>query len=198
LSNSIWQKIDRGIKESEKSKIYPLEEEELTMLEYEAKLLDELKRKYSTNQFSSIKKLLDKLDEHVEFLDNTFEGLLERSGGRNEYGQIIDSRNNAYTNELIIENGKGARIREMMEDNVKLCNEELVKAGYELEEIDLALKLYYDHESKGKSWEVFNFNSMPVGALEPMFSKLKNDVKSTKVYVLKKLNEKQTPDNTRG
>ena len=186
---SIWGKINNTIIEQELN----YSNSDLTIEEYESKLLYQLKDSISAEKYLQIERLILSINEHIDLLNSTFEKIVFLNGGRDKEGNILNSRNTSLPDKILVHDGYGAKIHNSMINNINLCHTLLKDYGYSNDEVELTMKIYSDHIEKGKSWEEFVFSRMPIGALEPIFLKLKNDAKLTKIDVLNEVNKKINP-----
>lgn len=126
-------------------------------------------------------------------VDVLWEELVEASGGRYpdddpKYpGDLRAKKNKDVTTRILVDGGKGeelkAKILETRTKFMEFIDEEdkATFAGNITLEIDDEA---WTHSKDKKSWAAYNFKQMPIGAIMPMFTKFKNDAKSTESAVL--------------
>jgi len=169
--------------------------------------------KKSAKKKASLAVYADKVDparavasEASAYIDQMVEQLIDESGdqdgsvGEGDYVMVKDKRElkgkKSYdaTTRLMVEAGKGdelkAKILEFKEQFLQFIDEE------DREAFASELPLTIDDESwknspnKKTGWSDFTFGHMPLGATMPIFTKFKNDVKSSEAAVLNYLASK--------
>lgn len=126
-----------------------------------------------------------------DYIDEIVDHMIQETGGYTEEGELKGYKNKDVTTRYLVNEGKGSELEERIhgleeqflefidpEDRERLANEINL-------EIDEAWK-----NSDKASWADFNFRQMPLLATLPIFSKIKNDVKSAESTVLNYLMSK--------
>lgn len=129
--------------------------------------------------------------EFSDYVDGIVNHMIEATDGYLEDGQLKGYKNKDITTRYLVNEGKGDELEEKIagleaqflqyvdeEDRERLAGEINL-------EIDESWK-----ESDKVSWADFNFRQMPLLATLPIFSKIKNDVKSAEATVLNYLMNK--------
>jgi len=102
-------------------------------------------------------------------------------------GALVAKKNKDVSTRLLVDGGKGeelkAKIAETRAAFLQFFDEADLPAqtGNITMEVD---DVSWTKSKDKKSWSEFNFKQMPIGALEPMFTKFKNDAKSSEAAVL--------------
>lgn len=112
-----------------------------------------------------------------------------KSGGYNEFDRLNDPRNKKGVNEVFFQMGSGKILKEKLKEYKKLSLTILNKYMDANKYLDFYPMIDLECEKKGKDWVDFVFKEMPIGAIEPIMLKFKNDILLNRVYILKKLNE---------
>ena len=140
--------------------------------------------------------------ELSEYIDGIVSTLIDAAGDNNgsvDAGDYVEvqgvtelrgKKNKDVTTRLLVDEGKGAEIKSKIEEYrakfLELVDEE-DRAAFE-KEVSLAIDDESWRKSKKKrkngSWQAFNFRQMPLAATMPIFTKFKNDAKSTESAVL--------------
>ncbi len=102
-------------------------------------------------------------------------------------GALVAKKNKDVTTRILVDEKKGAELKAKIVaardsflnffDEADLASQ---AGNVSMEVDDTTWKTSKDK----KSWSEFNFKQMPVGALEPMFTKFKNDAKSSEAAIL--------------
>lgn len=139
--------------------------------------------------------------ELSEYIDQMVDYMIDQSGDKNgvaDAGDYVDvqgvtelkgMKDKDITTRLLVDEGKGAelkaKIQEMRGKFLELIDEE-DRPAFEQEMALVIDDETWRHGKKKKnlSWESFNFRQMPLAATLPIFSKFKNDAKSTEAAVL--------------
>ncbi len=139
--------------------------------------------------------------ELSDYIDQMVDYMIDQSGDKNgvaddgdyvEVDGVMELRgmkDKDITTRLLVDEGKGAELKAKIEEIrakfLELIDEE-DRAVFEQE-----MALVIDDETwktarkkKNLSWQSFNFRQMPLAATLPIFSKFKNDAKSTESSVL--------------
>ena len=139
--------------------------------------------------------------ELSDYIDQLVSYMIDQSGDKNgtvDAGDYVDvqgveelrgKKDKDVTTRLLVDEGKGAELKEKILQAraryIELVDEE-DRARFETE-----MSLVIDDETwrhgkkkKNASWESFNFRQMPLAATLPIFSKFKNDAKSTEAAFL--------------
>lgn len=128
----------------------------------------------------------------VTYVDEIWEDLVERSGGRYPEGHkfagnLKGKKNKDVTTKMLLNDGKGeelkAEILKAREEFIKFIDEEDRTNFMNNIALEVDDEVWQKTKDK-KSWSDYNFRQMPVGALMPMFTKWKNDAKSTEAAIL--------------
>jgi gliding motility-associated protein GldM len=140
--------------------------------------------------------------ELSEYIDGLTTFMIDQSGDKNgveDAGDYVEvqgvtelrgKKNKDVTTRLLVEEGKGAELKARIEEYrakfLELIDEE-DKAAFQQEMalvIDDETWKHSKKKQKNNSWESFNFRQMPLAATLPIFSKFKNDAKTTEAAVL--------------
>lgn len=140
--------------------------------------------------------------ELATYIDEIVDEMVDESGDRNDVRddgdyvmyqgvkELRGKKDKDVTTRLLVDEGKGeelkAKIEEYRAKFLELIDEE-DQAAFEAD-----MSLVIDDETwrnanakkKHASWAAFNFRQMPLAATLPIFSKFKNDAKSTEAAVL--------------
>lgn len=125
--------------------------------------------------------------EMSTYIDGILDGMIEESGGFDEeHGFPVGKKDKAVTTRTLVDEGKGDELEQKLRDAKKkfleLIDEE-DRAAFE-KEIAISIDEEWKNHPEKSSWADYNFRQMPLGATLPLFSKMKNDVKSTESAVL--------------
>ncbi len=140
--------------------------------------------------------------ELTEYINGIVDLLIDESGDKNgtvgdgDYREVQGvtelkgKKNKDVTTRLLVDEGRGEEIKTKIEEYrakfLELIDEEDREAWEK--EISLAIddETWRNSRRKKKhgSWSAFNFRQMPLAATMPIFSKFKNDAKSTEAAVL--------------
>ena len=154
-----------------------------------------------------LKKYADRVNPTLElaesfnaYLDSLWNTLVTASGGYHEKGhhlegELVGKKNKDVTTRLLVEEGRGEILREEI---IKLRKHyiSLVDSADQQEFISQIAINVNDNSWKNKqstghqSWSGYHFRQMPLGAIQPMFTKFKNDVKASEYAILNYLNRK--------
>ncbi len=138
--------------------------------------------------------------EASDYIDNLVSLLIDESGDRNgsedegDYVMVKDKRelkgkkDYAATTRFMVEDGKGLELKtKMLEARDKFLTfideEDKAKFAAELP-INIDEEAWTKSPHAKKDWSDFTFGHMPLGATMPIFTKFKNDVKSSEAAVL--------------
>jgi len=130
--------------------------------------------------------------EFNDYVTGIWDQLVEGSGGRypddapKYAGDLKGKKNKDVPTRILVDGGLGEELKaKVLEYRTKFLEliDEKDRAAF-----GSKVSLEIDDESwqgtKKKSWAEYNFRQMPVGALEPMFTKFINDAKSTESALL--------------
>lgn len=117
-------------------------------------------------------------------------------------GDLKNKKDKDITTRLLVDGENGATpIGEELKAKIVEYREKFLSFVDEKDRAAMASKITLEvddqeWQDKGKtSWREYNFKQMPVGAVMPMFTKFKNDAKSTESAVLNYLLEKVGTDD---
>ncbi|NNF33479.1 MAG: gliding motility protein GldM [Saprospiraceae bacterium] len=144
--------------------------------------------------------------EASEYIDALVDKLVDEAGDRNgvnDEGDYRDingkielkgKRDYDATTRLLVDQGLGEELKNKMleykEEFLNLFDEE-ERANYVNKiPIEIDDESWKNSQTRRDSWADFTFNHMPLGALMPIFSKFKNDIKSSEANVLNYLVKK--------
>lgn len=139
--------------------------------------------------------------ELSEYIDGLTAYMIDQTGDRNgmvDDGDYVEvqghkelrgKKNKDITTKYLVDDGKGAELKAKLED---------ARAGFlalvdedDKQKFEQEMSLVIDDETwrhgrrkKNASWSSFNFRQMPLAATLPIFSKFKNDAKSTEASFL--------------
>ena len=169
--------------------------------------------KESAKKKASLKVYADRVDPAREvsksattYIDNLVDMLIDESGDRTgshdeaDYVMVKDKRelkgkkDYAATTRFMVDEGKGLELKEKMlavkEEFLQFIDEE-DKAKFAAElPINIDEEAWKNSPNAKKDWSDFTFGHMPLGATMPIFSKFKNDIKSSEAAVLNYLASK--------
>lgn len=138
------------------------------------------------NDFNQGMVLLDRLISHT---DSLFELVVVESGGYNEFGGILNSRDKIAGSKILVEQGLGNEFKSLCE-KVALEFESVVKRNnLNIDLSSLYIRRSDHHLEYNKTYAQYNFSKMPVGALEPIFMKYSNDFKNAQVRFINAFEE---------
>ncbi len=175
-------------------------------------IVDGSKKKKELEKYGTIANEPGKIsNEFSTYVQNMIDGLIDKSGNKN--GSVDDGDyviKNGHRKELKGKKDKDVTTRNMVNggEGLKLKNAILQAREKFLSYIDDAdkatmaneISLNIDDESwkttTKKSWEEYTFKQMPLGAVQPIFSKIINDCKSSENSVLNYLLSKVGTDKT--
>lgn len=187
---SVFQLIEEKIKHSESENNYPVESRK-SLKEEEADLIQKIKKSNSSTVVMDMEIVINHAN-HIElFIDSINMELVEKSGGRNENGWLKTPKEKRFTNEILIDSGHATKLKGLIINGIDQMNDLMIKYDFDEEIEELPLKIDLEMENEGKLWEEYVFRNMPVGAVQPLFTKLKNDAKITKVFMLERFANKQ-------
>ncbi|MDF1698008.1 MAG: GldM family protein [Saprospiraceae bacterium] len=147
-------------------------------------------------------------DEATAYIDELVEKLIDASGNNNggvdddDYVFVGDNmkkelrgkKNYDGTTRLMVDQGLGDELKtKMMEYREKFI---AIADSNDVAQLSAAIPINIDEESwklspnKKKGWADFTFGHMPLGATMPIFSKFKNDIKSSEAAALSYLANK--------
>jgi len=135
-------------------------------------------------------------DEFVTYVETVWDTLVRDAGGYIEKDgkkALKNKKNKDATTRLLVDKGKGEELKEKIIqaradflDFIEPEEREAFESKIALEVDDKSWK-----EAKQKeSWADFNFRQMPIGAVQPILTKFKNDAKATESAVLNHYLEK--------
>jgi gliding motility-associated protein GldM len=138
-----------------------------------------------------------------KYVTDTRDGLVDATGqgyfpedDKKHPGQPKAYKNKDVTTRILVNEGKGAELKDRIlgdrEKILEIIGELSGMEGTAINDTTIAeleksitLNISDDWEnSKKKSWEDFTFNHMPVASVFPIFTKFKNDMKSSEAAVL--------------
>jgi gliding motility-associated protein GldM len=144
--------------------------------------------------------------EASDYIDNIVNQLIDEAGDRNgqvdegdykEIDGIIELKGKKdydATTRFMVDQGMGEDLKNKMleykEQFLSLIDED-ERANYVGKiPIDIDEETWQKSRNKRKNWADFTFNHMPLGAVMPIFTKFKNDIKSSEANVLNYLVKK--------
>jgi len=163
--------------------------------------------KESAKKKASLKVYADKVDPTREvsknasiYIDNLIDLLIDESGdrdgsvGEGDYVMVHSKRelkgkkDYAATTRFMVDEGKGQELKEKMlslrNDFLQFIDEpDRAKFAANLP-INIDEEAWQNSPNAKKNWSDFTFGHMPLGATMPIFSKFKNDIKSSEAAVL--------------
>ncbi len=144
--------------------------------------------------------------EANEYLDEIVNNLIDASGNKNgvvDDGDFVEAdgrieikgkRDYDATTRIMVNQGKGEELKEKLleyrERYIQFFDEnerDLYRGKIPIEIDD---ETWRSSQTRREGWADFTFNHMPVGAVMPIFSKFKNDMKSSEATVLNYLVKK--------
>lgn len=169
--------------------------------------------KESAKKKASLQTFADRVDPTRDvsaaastYIDELVDLLIDESGDANgsvDDGDYVDvqgkrelkgKKNYDATTRLMVDGGKGLELKTKMleyRDQFLALVDEEDRAG-----VAASLPINIDEEAwklspnKKKGWSDFTFGHMPLGATMPIFSKFKNDIKSSEAAILNYLSSK--------
>ena len=131
--------------------------------------------------------------EFCTYVDELWEELVEKGGGRYpaddpKYGgQIKGKKNKDVTTRILVDDARCKELHDRIietRDKFLTYVDEADRAAF-MSSVTMEVDDEAWQKSKDKnSWEAYNFKQMPLGAIMPMFTKFKNDAKSTESAIL--------------
>ncbi len=146
--------------------------------------------------------------EGSSYIDDIVNTLIDKSGDLNgtpddgdyrldENGNRIELKglkNYDVTTRYLVDEGNGTELKEKMLDLkqqfLNLIDEDERTQYASKIPIDIDEDSWKNSKTRRKNWADFTFNHMPIGAVMPIFSKFKNDVKASEAAVLNYLLKK--------
>ena len=184
----IFEKIE--IRENKKlaENNYPLDKK-TDAKTYIENLMNKIKESNSNSLISQSKKLHFTTRNFEEFIDSTKSKIIIESGGYNSEGKLNGKRDKESINKIMIAEKTGNELESRIIELIAL-NKEILNHISEFNYPDNLLQISDMAETKGKSWAEYNFKGMPMGAILPILTKLRNDAVHTEIYTLEKVAEK--------
>ncbi len=177
-------------------------------------LSDESKAKYRPIQpaITSIREKVSEFDAHITELRDLLIDQAGNANGSNDEGDYKDGhngelpyirgkKNKDVTTHYLIQEGKGAELKEKIEETrqslidtySKLLSEN--KEAFQLKEEEVATKIAnigtnmpfkvdLAQVPEGKTWEEFKFRQMPVAAVLPLMSQMQADLKASEANMV--------------
>ena len=127
--------------------------------------------------------------EFVEYVDGIWTSMAEYYplDDPKYPGELKNKKNKDIATRMLVTEGMGEELKaKILEYKGKFLNlvDEKDRAGF-ASKIAMEIDDQSWQNAKGKvNWSDYNFRQMPVGALMPMFTKFKNDAKSTEAAIL--------------
>ncbi len=144
-------------------------------------------------------------NEFTEYVNSVVNELIDQSGNMNgtvdegdevvvgDHKELKGKKNKDVPTRIMVNRGKGKELKEkVLEYRAKFLSliDDSLRTGMESE---IALTIddeTWRHSKTKKSWEEFTFKMMPLGACQPIFTKLINDAKSSENAVLNHFSRK--------
>ncbi|NNE29284.1 MAG: hypothetical protein HKN16_06590 [Saprospiraceae bacterium] len=184
--------VDKGLKESNKSldaANAPLAVQIQTLAKKKEVLQTYADRATPVTQLS--KEFVDYIDGIWQQLEagSVSEGKAPRYPLDHEKypGDLVSKKNKDVTTRLLVDDGVGEELKAKIMDTREqfLAFFDSTDVANEAGNISMEVDDKSWRAKKDKpSWSAFNFKQMPLGALEPMFTKYKNDAKASESAVL--------------
>ncbi len=120
-----------------------------------------------------------------------------------EDGLPLNLDDRQATTKIMIEAGKGKILQEKIEAarqaylNIfepQMLGQDSIFKATDQSQFENEMLLVLNETEDGQAWDVFNFNQMPLIAVETLLNKFKNDSKSTAAAAVKKLKNKVNKD----
>lgn len=135
--------------------------------------------------------------ELTSYIDNLVTSMIDETGGYKElsdgHKELVGKKNKDVTTRILVYEGKGEELHKMIDDTREkfmTLIDTADKASF-LANVPLVIDDRSWREARGKSsWSDFNFRQMPLAAVLPILSKIKNDAKNTEAAVLNYLVKK--------
>jgi len=108
-------------------------------------------------------------------------------------GDLVSKKNKDVATRLLVDGALGEELKQKIMDAKATFLGFFDEADRTAEAGNISLEIddvSWQNSKDKKSWSEFNFKQMPIGALEPMFTKFKNDAKSSEAAVLNYLMNK--------
>ena len=144
--------------------------------------------------------------EASDYIDALVDKLVDEAGDRNGVNddgdyrdidgktELRGKRDYDATTRLLVDQGLGEELKEkMLEYKSKFTEffDEEERASYASKiPIEIDDETWQNSKTRRDSWADFTFNHMPLGALMPIFTKFKNDIKTSEATVLNYLVKK--------
>jgi gliding motility-associated protein GldM len=193
-----FKMVDKGLNESNAALDQQIEAVTLSVQEGSKKKADFAKYNERIAPLSDITK------ELCDYIDNMVNTLIDQGGNNNgekdpgDYvvkGSKTDLRgkkNKDITTRMLINNGVGEELKQKILDAQSAYLALVDTADQAAMANKVALKIddeSWTHSKDKNSWSEFNFKQMPLQACIPMFTKFKNDAKSTEASILNYYND---------
>ena len=152
--------------------------------------LNESKNNTDSAEIANSKKQVVKICNSLkELLADSKQRLIDKHGTDQE-GNIKNKSEHKHVKEIFLTQKIGTKIKESFIEAENQIFQIAMKHQLDITREDIPITLNFFMEKEGQSWEEYLFKEMPVTAVLPMFTKLKNDVTATEYRMLKKLNNK--------
>lgn len=128
-------------------------------------------------------------ETYCAYVSNLWEGMVTESGGRTPEGQIEGMKDKDVATRVLVQEKNG----EILKQKTIALKQQLESIIKQINPADLGKKVSItvdvDDVTWKKSgdkvnWSDFNFRQMPLGALEPMFTKFLHDAKQSEAAIL--------------
>lgn len=126
-------------------------------------------------------------------LINLIDGIIftiEKAHGKDKNGEILNKRESTIVNKVMFDEKMATKLKFFIDKSIESTMKIISENQIQLVKEELPLKLNLFMETNGKTWEEYNFQNMPFGAVIPIFSKFKNDIILNKLLVLEELSKK--------
>ncbi len=174
-------------------------------------IIDGSKKKKELEKYGAIAKDPSAISkEFTEYIENIWNDLIDKAGDKS--GKVDDGdyimvggvkklkgiKNKDVTTRILVNGGIGLKIKNKIletRDKYLALIDTADRASF-VHELTMAIDDESWKHSTKKSWEEFTFRQMPLGAVQPIFTKFINDGKSSENAVLNYLLSKVGTDKT--
>lgn len=151
-----------------------------------------------SNRVDEARLISEDASDYIDALvDELIDGSGDKSGVVDDGDYITDQNGNVEpkgiknydaTTHILVDNGRGMELKAKMEEikeKFLMLIDSVERANYMTKiPIDIDDESWKHSLTKRDNWADFTFNHMPLGACMPIFSKFKNDIKSSEAAVL--------------
>lgn len=185
---SLFLHLEKLMKDESNSKQYPLETKK-TNQEYLKELTEKIEKSGNTSTIADMNAANKQFFELEALIESIRNESIEKSGGWDANGQIKNYKDKNSVNTVMVDGGKGAKLRTEILACKQMFNQILSKYHSKNEgQIPLDIDIE-NAKAHGMVWEEYCFRNMPLAAIQPLFTKFRNDAQYSLIIVLEALAE---------